>query len=88
MQWLADGRNHVRYCTQTISKMLHRRTFFRQRPATIADRCHSNVGKVTVQVTIYILPLDDALLEGFDFFLHSNVCIDVWHPLVHVCQKW
>jgi hypothetical protein len=31
---------------------------------------------------------DDALLELFDFFLHQNECIDAWHPLVHVCQKW
>jgi hypothetical protein len=31
---------------------------------------------------------DDALLEIFDSFLHQNECIDAWHPLVHVCQKW
>jgi hypothetical protein len=31
---------------------------------------------------------DDALLEVFDFFLHQTECIDAWHPLVHVCQKW
>ncbi|KAN0118474.1 hypothetical protein V8E52_005204 [Russula decolorans] len=43
--------------------------------------------QVTIQVTIDMLP-DDALLEVFDFLLHQSVCIDAWHPLVHVCQKW
>ena len=70
-----------------ISNMLRRRTFSTQYPATIADRCRWNVDQMKIQVTIDMLP-DDALLEIFDFFLHQNECIDAWHPLVHVCQKW
>ena len=75
--------NRPRYCTRMTSEILRRRTFFPQHPAKNADRCHWNVGQVTVDM----LP-DEALLEVFDFFLHQSDCIDAWHPLIHVCRKW
>jgi hypothetical protein len=41
-------------------------------------------------VTIDVLP-DDVLLEIFDVYLGSQIRSkepDVWHKLVHVCQRW
>ncbi len=43
-------------------------------------------------MSINVLP-DDVLLEIFDFYvilLHGyyEQCVDAWHTLVHVCQRW
>jgi len=34
-----------------------------------------------------LLP-DDALLIIFDFYVDDDRDVDVWHTLLHVCQKW
>ena len=30
----------------------------------------------------------DVLLEIFNFYVVSSYSIDIWHTLVHVCQRW
>jgi len=38
-------------------------------------------------VTIGALP-DYVLLEVFNFYVDDGHCADIWHTLVHVCQRW
>jgi hypothetical protein len=49
----------------------------------------SGIGR---RLSINILP-DDVLLEIFDFYVilrhgYYEQCVDAWHTLVHVCQRW
>ena len=52
-------------------------------PATTTDR--SSIGQVIV--TIDILP-DDVLLEIFTVYLGTDIQVEKWHGLIHVCRRW
>ena len=52
-------------------------------PATTTDR--SSIGQAIV--TIDILP-DDVLLEIFTVYLGTDIQVEKWHGLIHVCRRW
>jgi hypothetical protein len=60
---------------------------FDPHPVTISDWQADWCGVLLGQMTINILS-DDELLCIFDCYVAEAPNIEVWHTLIHVCQRW
>jgi hypothetical protein len=60
---------------------------FDPRPVTISDWQADWCGVLLGQMTINILS-DDELLCIFDCYVAEAPNIEVWHTLIHLCQRW